>query len=142
LKTKIDNDDREIYRLKQLVYTEKETVKQLKISLEASHKKLEECNNMLESNQNVISYLNKEINQAQMVPAPARLDNIGYNNSTPTATTTTPTFAARSPVEVDLALGGNFADHLASYGFESLPNPDLFDNDVNVGLSKNDVTVR
>merc|ERR1712232_712203 len=48
------------------VQAEKDSVAKLKRSLEQCQEKLQESNKMLESNQNVIAYLNKEINQAQM----------------------------------------------------------------------------
>ena len=44
----------------------KETEAQLQRTIEESRQKLAECHKMLESNQNVITYLNKEINEAQM----------------------------------------------------------------------------
>jgi len=148
LKETIDKHEREIFGLQELVTREKDTVSKLKLSLETCHKKLEESNKMLESNQNVIEYLNKEINQAQMGGPINNRTDIGLIASGPPAhlslarsnnfsmgngedsnhksnkfdSSALPIYA-RSPAGES---GGNFAMHLANSGFEDLPDPDEF----------------
>lgn len=57
--------ERQHYTLETDLKTEKEAGKQLKDSLALKQDKLEECHQVLESNKNVINYLNKEINKQE-----------------------------------------------------------------------------
>lgn len=80
-RTTLEDEQTATERAKEQLEKEKAVSAELRAALQASKDRLEECNKMLESNQNVIAFLNKEINEAQLGPG-ARLSSTSHPSPT------------------------------------------------------------
>ncbi len=67
-KNLLDDSQNDLTRTKKLYESEKSVTSELRSALQTSRDKLEEAHKMLDSNQNVIAFLNREINEKHLAP--------------------------------------------------------------------------